>query len=479
MLKQVFFNAKMAGSQSRFPVQHAGFALCSNDFPYPSAFMQATLEDLGQLKRAFRIEVSLEEIKPTYDAVYQRLRNTRLNGFRPGKFPKGWLDKRFKAVMQQEVAGTVIPRYLNQALHDHELSAATQASIEELEFDRRSPLFAKLHFEVKPDLELPDYTKLQLERRTPEEITEKEIDEEIKDLQRSRSRPVAKDNPVVEDGDLVRIDFEGTVDGEKFEDGTNENIVFIIGSTRHPELQPHLLGMRPEETKEVDVTLPEAFGEDAGKTAHYTLILNSVERMELPELDGAFFANWEVDTEEEFRETTKANLQHSREDDIKASYRLTLREQLPALYDDFPLPEALLMQGDASIDQQLEQAEPELSDEDKAKRKEEEIAKLRGELKLQYLLDSIFRKEQVFVDPRGTMEELYGFAQMYGSNLNEFLDSHTGERMYHHISARRENEAVLDRVAARVFGDPVEEAPVHHDHDHDDHDHDHDHDHAH
>ncbi|MDP7463283.1 MAG: trigger factor family protein, partial [SAR324 cluster bacterium] len=161
----------MAGSQSRFLARSCGFAFCSNDFPYPSAFMQATLEDLGQLKRAFRIEVSLEEIKPTYDAVYQRLRNTRLNGFRPGKFPKGWLDKRFKTMMQQEVAGTVIPRYLNQALHDHELSAATQASIEELEFDRRSPLFAKLHFEVKPDLELPDYTKLQLERRTPEEIT--------------------------------------------------------------------------------------------------------------------------------------------------------------------------------------------------------------------------------------------------------------------------------------------------------------------
>ncbi len=439
--------------------------------------MQATLEDLGQLKRAFQIEVPLEEIKSTYDAVYQRLRNTRLNGFRPGKFPKGWLDKRFKIVMQQEVEDTVIPRYLNQALHDHELSAATPASIEALEFNRRSPLSAKLLFEVKPDLELPDYTKLKLERRTPEEITKEELDKEIDGLQQSRSRPVAKDNPVVEDGDLVRIDFEGTVDGEKFEDGTNENIVFIIGSARHPELQPHLLGMRPEETKEVDVTLPEAFEEDAGKTAHYTLILNSVERMELPELDEAFFANWGANTEEEFREKAKANLQHSREDDIKASYRLTLREQLPALYDDFPLPEAVLVQGETSIDQQLQKEEPELTEADKAKRKEEEIAKLRDNLKLQYLLDSIFRKEQVFVDPRGTMEELYGVAQMFGSNPDEFLNSHIGERMYHRISDRREGEAVLDRVTARVFGDPVEEAPVHH-HDHN-HDHDHDHDHAH
>ena len=129
------------------------------------------------------------------------------------------------------------------------------------------------------------------------------------------------------------------------------------------------------------------------------------------------------------------------------------------------------MQGETSIDQQLQKEEPELTEADKAKRKEEETAKLRDNLKLQYLLDSIFRKEQVFVDPRGTMEEFYGVAQMFGSNPDEFLNSHIGERMYHRISARREGEAVLDRVTARVFGDPVEEAPVHH--------HDHDHDHAH
>jgi len=466
----------MAGSQRSLLVRCSGFAQPINDFPHPSAFMQATLEDLGQLKRAFQIEVPLEEIKPTYDAVYQRLRNTRLNGFRPGKFPKGWLDKRFKAVMQQEAVDTVIPRYLNQALHDHELSAATQASIEELEFDRRAPLTAKLHFEVKPDLDLPDYAKLKLERRTTEDIKDEDVDKEIEALRRSRSRAVPKDNPVVEDGDFVAINFEGTVDGDAFEGGAGENVSFVIGADLHSELQPHLLGMRPEGTKEVDVTLPESFDANAGKTAHYTLTLNSVQHMELPELDARFLTEWGVQNEDELREKAKANLQRSREEDIKASHRLTLREQLPGLYDDFELPEALLVQGDASIDQQLEKDEPELSDEDKAKRKEAELAKMRDNLKLQYILDSISRKEKVFVDPRGTMEEMYGMAQMFGTNPEEFLNSYIGERMYHRIVARREGEAVLDRVTARVFGDPVEEAPEHHHHDHD---HDHDHDHSH
>ena len=72
------------------------------------------------------------------------------------------------------------------------------------------------------------------------------------------------------------------------------------------------------------------------------------------------------------------------------------------------------------------------------------------------------------------MEELYAMAQMFGTNPDEFLNSSLGERMYHRIVARREDEAVLDRVTAQVFGDPIEETPPPHHH----HDHDHDHDHG-
>ena len=57
--------------------------------------MESSVDELGKLKYSIALEISLKEIKPTYDAIYRQLKNTRLNGFRPGKHPKGWLDKRF------------------------------------------------------------------------------------------------------------------------------------------------------------------------------------------------------------------------------------------------------------------------------------------------------------------------------------------------------------------------------------------------
>ena len=57
--------------------------------------MKSSVEELGKLKYSVTLEIPLKEIKPTYDSIYRQLKNTRLNGFRPGKHPKGWLDKRF------------------------------------------------------------------------------------------------------------------------------------------------------------------------------------------------------------------------------------------------------------------------------------------------------------------------------------------------------------------------------------------------
>ena len=84
--------------------------------------MNSSVEELGELKYSISLEILFEEIKPTYDAVYKQLKKTRLNGFRPGKHPKGWLEKRFKSAMQQEAVDRVIPGVMESALENHSLN---------------------------------------------------------------------------------------------------------------------------------------------------------------------------------------------------------------------------------------------------------------------------------------------------------------------------------------------------------------------
>ena len=114
--------------------------------------MESSVDELGKLKYSIALEISLKEIKPTYDAIYRQLKNTRLNGFRPGKHPKGWLDKRFMSAMQQEAVDRVIPGYMESALKEHSLRPITMPVIQKIDFNRKSQLSATLHFEIAPEL---------------------------------------------------------------------------------------------------------------------------------------------------------------------------------------------------------------------------------------------------------------------------------------------------------------------------------------
>ena len=85
--------------------------------------MESSVDELGKLKYSLSLDISLKEIKPTYDDIYRQLKNTRLNGFRPGKHPKGWLEKRFLSAMHQEAVDRVSSR-----LHGKRTKGALPAS---------------------------------------------------------------------------------------------------------------------------------------------------------------------------------------------------------------------------------------------------------------------------------------------------------------------------------------------------------------
>ena len=72
--------------------------------------MESTAEIVKKLKRRLKIEISFKEINPSYQNVYNKLKNVRINGFRSGKFPKGWLDKRFQKAMHQEAIENILPK---------------------------------------------------------------------------------------------------------------------------------------------------------------------------------------------------------------------------------------------------------------------------------------------------------------------------------------------------------------------------------
>ena len=423
--------------------------------------MEFTVEELGKLKYAVALEISLDEIKPTYDSIYRGLKNTRLNGFRPGKHPKGWLEKRFKSAMQKEAVNHVIPRYLDDALKEHSLRPVTTPVIQKIDFNRGAPLSATLQFEISPKLDPPDYGKKLLERKDIEKISAKDITEELNALLQREEIPVPKDkvNAKVENGDLVLINFNGKIDGKAFVGSNANDIHTKIGGTDLTEFHAYLLGMSVGEEKEVKLELPERFGENAGKKADFKIQLNEISTLKKPVMDEEFFKKFGVTDEEELKDKVEENIKSRKTAELQSEYRIAVRSQLSSLYDEFDLPEELMKFEQEQVDKELEKVESEkdIQTEEKGKRRQVAYDSAKLDLRMKFILDSIREHEEMHFDENEAAREFVGLAQITGQSPDKLIQSTFGKEMYHSIVVRKQGDATLDRVVARVFGNPIVE----------------------
>lgn len=434
--------------------------------------MESIVEELGKLKYSVALEISLEEIKPTYNAIYRELKNTRLNGFRPGKHPKGWLDKRFMSAMQKEAVKHIIPRYMDDALKEHSLRPVTVPVIQKIDFNRKSPLSATLHFEISPKLHPLDYGKILLERKDIEEVSAKDIAEELDALLQREEVLVPKDgvNAKVENDDWVLINFNGTIGGEEFVDSNANDMQIKIGGSDLAEFHAGLLGMSSGEEKEVEVELPERFGENAGKKANFKILLTEISTVKRPKMDEDFFKKYGVASEDELKDKVGENIKSRKTAELQSEYRIAVRSQLSGLFDEFDLPEELVKFEQEQIDKDLEKAmsDKEISAEEKEKKRQEGYDNAKLDLRMKFILDSISGQEEMHFDENEAAREFVGLAQMTGQSPDKLIQSPFGRDMYQRIVVRKQGDATLDRVVARVFGDPIDQSvPVEQEHVHD------------
>ena len=266
--------------------------------------MESSVEELGDLKYSIALEISLEEIKPTYDAVYKELKKTRLNGFRPGKYPKGWLEKRFKSAMQKEAVDRVIPAFMENALENHSLKPVTVPIIQKIDFDHKSPLSATLQFEIAPTLPKLDYGKILLTRKELEKVKSDEIDEELELFLQGQEElePKLGNNIKVENDDWVLIDYNGTIDGKEFTGSIAKELQFKVGGEEYKEFHAPLIGMISGEEKVETIELSDRFEENQGRKADFSIKLIGISSAKRPEMDEVFFKKYGVANVKELRE---------------------------------------------------------------------------------------------------------------------------------------------------------------------------------
>ena len=298
------------------------------------------------------IEVPEAEFEKAVQAAYMRQRkNIALPGFRKGKAPRKMIEKMYGAgVFFEEATDNLMPGAYAQAVDESGLEIVSRPAIDIVQLESGKPFIFSAEVAVKPEVTLGEYKGLEVPKADLD-VTDEEILEELKKEQEKNSRAVDVDDRPVASGDMIKLDFEGFVDGEAFEGGKGTDYDLTIGSGAFiPGFEDQLIGAEIGKEMEVNVTFPENYqaSELAGKPAVFKCTVNRISYKELPELDDEFAQEVsEFDTLDEYKADVRKILE-----EMKAASAKTDKENAVV---DKAIENAQMDIPDAMLDTQVDQ----------------------------------------------------------------------------------------------------------------------------
>lgn len=308
--------------------------------------MQANLEVLEGLARRLDISVPMDQLETEVQSRLKRLaRNVKMDGFRPGKAPLGAVARQHGPGVRQEVLGETLQTRFSSAVQENQLKIAGYPRFEPKagQTDTAEMTFSA-SFEVYPEVRIDDLSAGKISRSIVD-LSDAEVMKTLEVLQKQRRTFETVDKAAVE-GDLLKFDYQGTVDGEAFEGGKGEDFAAVIGEGRLlKDFEQSLTGLKAGDNKGFDLTFPAEYAakELAGKKAHFEVLVKDVQAPVLPPVDAEFAKALGV--EDGNVETLKAEVKSNLEREVKRRVQTKLKEQTMELLlqkSTLDLPQSLV-----------------------------------------------------------------------------------------------------------------------------------------
>lgn len=395
---------------------------------------------------SFDVEVPADYVSKRLDAKLAQLsQTTKIPGFRPGKVPAAVVKQRYG----QQAFADAIQYSINQAalkvLAENDLRPATQPKVDVKSMDEGQDLAFSMTVEVLPEIKKPNLSGIKL-TKLKAEADQKEIDETLGRLaeQNKTSKPAAKKSA---SGDIVVIDFVGSLKGEEFPGGKGEDFHLELGSKTFIEgFEDQLVGKSAGDKVAVKVTFPEAYHAPnlAGQPADFAVTVKEVRQAEPMPVSDDLAKKLGFDKLDALKDFVKSKL--SEEFDFVSRTRLK-RELFDALEGvmDFEVPPSLLKAEMDSIAQQMKQA-GEKSDDAK---ETEKLASRRVRLGL--LLSEVGREAKIVVTERELEDALIRQAQQFPGREREVFEFYrTNAAAVENLRAPIFEEKVVDHILAQV-----------------------------
>lgn len=271
--------------------------------------MQVGVEQLDPCKIQLTIEVDADTVSATIDKVYKEYnKNTSIPGFRKGKTPRPILENVISPdSIRQRVIEMMAPDAYEAAVAQENIEPYADPEMSVDQYEAGKPFIFKTIIPLAPKIELGEYKGIQVDR-TKVEITDADVEDELKYIQNSRATTEPVDDRGIEADDIVIADIATGVEGEEAPEPRRS---LIRMGQNLPGFDEQILGMKPCESKSFSLEVPaDAESADmAGKTINFDVTVDSIRARKLPELNDEFAKQMgDYENLEAFKEFLRAEM---------------------------------------------------------------------------------------------------------------------------------------------------------------------------
>ena len=403
--------------------------------------MSATYEKVSGNKAKLSFTVPAEQFEAAMQKAYLKSRGKiNVPGFRRGKAPRKLIETMYgEGVFYDDAFQLIFPDLYDEAVKENNLQVVDQPEVDVQEIGEGKDLVFSCEVFVRPDVTLGDYKGLTV-AVTKQTVTDADIDARIEQDRKKVARQIDVEG-ALENGDTVKLNYAGTVDGEAFEGGTAEDQTLTLGSGQFiPGFEEQMVGMTIGEEKDLNVTFPEKYHSEelAGKDAVFHVKVLSATRTELPKLDDDFAADAsEYNTFAEYKDSIvkELNDRAAKNNEIAVENALVEKAVENASMD---IPQAMINEQTNYLlrEMQMRMAYQGLKMEDYLKYTGQTIEQLadmyKGEaehrVKVELTLEAIRKAEGVEPSEEDVAKQVAEQAERMGQSVEDFEKTLTDEQ---------------------------------------------------
>src|SRR5215831_10758690 len=268
--------------------------------------MKIDVDEISPVQRKVRVELPAETVTSGFSRAYEELRRrVRIKGFRAGKAPRGVLQGIYGDELKGQVQSQLVEDSLGEVIKERGLQIVS-----------------------RPAIEVKDYLGIEVER-VKLSVTDDQVDEALRRLQESHARLEPVENrAMVQSGDFITLDFEGSIAGKPFQGGKGENYFLEVGGGQAlPQFEEAVIGLTQGLPTKIQVAYPENYSnsELAGKNVDFSVVVREIKQKVLPAVDDDFAKDHgECGSLAELRAALRTRL----ENELKQIQQEELKEQI-------------------------------------------------------------------------------------------------------------------------------------------------------